>query len=246
MFGAANMSTGNLRRVLNALDDLARADQPEQAALAVLDAAVGAVGADRAMLTRLDRRGATTWAWPGGFLSAGKELPFATVHYLHPWPLASHSLAGPGRALRVTDVWSVGQYQVAFSVPTAADHALRVTLQRAGTDFTRGECEELDSLRPCLATAARRPGPSEPGSRAVAPTALTGRERDILGLVATGLSDMQIARRLGISRYTVSKHLHHMYTKTGATNRTEIALLSGRADTPVLLTTDAFDRDRSV
>jgi DNA-binding NarL/FixJ family response regulator len=48
---------------------------------------------------------------------------------------------------------------------------------------------------------------------------LTPRERDVLALVARGLTDAAIAGRLGIAEATVHKHLEHVYRKLSVTNR---------------------------
>lgn len=48
---------------------------------------------------------------------------------------------------------------------------------------------------------------------------LSGRELEVLGLVAEGATDQQIARRLGISAATVSKHLSRIYARLGVPNR---------------------------
>ena len=45
---------------------------------------------------------------------------------------------------------------------------------------------------------------------------LTPRERDVLLLLAHGLSHGDIATRLGISRHTVGTHMKHCYRKLGA------------------------------
>jgi DNA-binding CsgD family transcriptional regulator len=50
---------------------------------------------------------------------------------------------------------------------------------------------------------------------------LTPRARQVLTLVADGLTDAQIARRLGISPRTVSKHLERTYATLGVTNRVD-------------------------
>ena len=50
---------------------------------------------------------------------------------------------------------------------------------------------------------------------------LTDRELHILNLVADGLSNPQIARRLAISRNTVKFHVSSIISKLGATSRTE-------------------------
>jgi len=48
---------------------------------------------------------------------------------------------------------------------------------------------------------------------------LTGRERQILALLADGLSPAQVADRLVISQSTVGTHVEHIYTKLGANSR---------------------------
>ena len=53
--------------------------------------------------------------------------------------------------------------------------------------------------------------------------ALTPRQRDILGLVAEGLSNAEIASRLKLSESTVKQHLRHAYKALGAKDRKEAA-----------------------
>jgi LuxR family maltose regulon positive regulatory protein len=50
-------------------------------------------------------------------------------------------------------------------------------------------------------------------------TALTQRESEILALLATRLSDKEIAQRLNISPNTVNTHLKRIYRKLGVSNR---------------------------
>ncbi len=58
---------------------------------------------------------------------------------------------------------------------------------------------------------------------------LTGRETEVLGILRTGATDKDIARALGISRSTASKHVENILAKMGVTNRTGAASLSWRA-----------------
>jgi DNA-binding NarL/FixJ family response regulator len=53
--------------------------------------------------------------------------------------------------------------------------------------------------------------------------ALTPRQRDILGLVAEGLSNAEIARRLFLSESTVKQHLRAAYKTLGVKDRKEAA-----------------------
>jgi len=50
---------------------------------------------------------------------------------------------------------------------------------------------------------------------------LTERESEVLGLLAKGLANKQIAVALGISEHTVKFHVSSIYTKLNVTNRTE-------------------------
>jgi LuxR family maltose regulon positive regulatory protein len=54
---------------------------------------------------------------------------------------------------------------------------------------------------------------------------LTGREMEISALVATGMSNKAIAAQLEISEQSVKNMLQRAFQKTGASNRTELALL---------------------
>src|SRR6266513_3117265 len=60
--------------------------------------------------------------------------------------------------------------------------------------------------------------------RASAPGDLTPREREVWALVAGGLTNPQIAERLGLSDNTVKFHVQHLFSKLGVKNRTEAAL----------------------
>lgn len=50
--------------------------------------------------------------------------------------------------------------------------------------------------------------------------ALSQRELEVMDLVAQGLSNLEIARRLHLSETTVKSHLAHIYPKLGVTSRT--------------------------
>ncbi len=57
---------------------------------------------------------------------------------------------------------------------------------------------------------------------------LTGRELEVLQLLAQGMANKQIALKLAISEHTVKFHVSSIYTKLGAANRTEAVRLGVR------------------
>ena len=58
------------------------------------------------------------------------------------------------------------------------------------------------------------------------PAGLSAREVEVLGLVAEGCSNAQIAQRLVISRRTAEHHVQHIYTKIGVSSRAAAALFA--------------------
>ena len=55
-------------------------------------------------------------------------------------------------------------------------------------------------------------------------SSLTPREREVMDLVAQGLSNKHIGLRLGLQEKTVKHHMTQILSKLGASNRTEAAL----------------------
>jgi len=88
----------------------------------------------------------------------------------------------------------------------------------------RGELVVAPSIAGKLATILRNG--DEPGSAASLVKQLTGRERQILGYVAAGMSNKAIARALGISHDTVKLHVRHILAKLGLSSRVEAAVFA--------------------
>jgi DNA-binding NarL/FixJ family response regulator len=94
-------------------------------------------------------------------------------------------------------------------------------------------------LRRGGALAADRPAPTPPRGE------LTAREREIVELVALGLSNKAIAARLHVEIATVKNHVHNILDKLQVRRRGEIASHLGRpaASSPVHLSLDEARRE---
>jgi DNA-binding CsgD family transcriptional regulator len=61
------------------------------------------------------------------------------------------------------------------------------------------------------------------------PTSLTPREIEVIDLAALGMTNQQIADRLGVTVHAVKFHLAGVYRKLGVANRTEAVVQRLRA-----------------
>ena len=68
--------------------------------------------------------------------------------------------------------------------------------------------------------------PDNARSSAAALDHLTGREREVLALIAQGRANKRIALELGISEKTVKTHVGHVLAKLGVADRTQAAVLA--------------------
>ena len=64
--------------------------------------------------------------------------------------------------------------------------------------------------------AATSPAAASPGGP---PDGLTQREVEILGLIARGLTNGEIAERLFLSSHTIKTHINRIFAKTGSRDR---------------------------
>lgn len=113
----------------------------------------------------------------------------------------------------------------------AERRALRDALDEFTPDIV-AECSSLADARACGVIAdalVLAPPPARDDDEFAAVEALTGRETDVLELVAEGLSNKEIGERLGISDQTVKFHVASIAGKLGAANRTDAVRRAVRA-----------------
>ena len=92
-------------------------------------------------------------------------------------------------------------------------------LHRGVLAAARGESPLASKAAQAVITARFESGPVRE---------LTDREREVLVLVASGLANKQIARRLGIAEKTVKTHLTNLFQRLGVSDRTQAALWAER------------------
>jgi DNA-binding NarL/FixJ family response regulator len=88
--------------------------------------------------------------------------------------------------------------------------------------FRHGQTLSLDDAIAYALEQKREPRPTPPTAHDTE-TPLTRREHQIAELVAQGLSNQDIARRLVISPRTAEGHIQHILTKLGFTSRAQVA-----------------------
>lgn len=163
-----------------------------------------------------------TWAvltHPEGLLSDDQRDRFIRFGAID--PLLCRVRNGAGPATRRSDVQSDADYrnsplypgvfpqlrQLSFGFNAGGGRSGYLLINRSGADFTPAELLLAEIVRPRLEIAIGRFAPR------THPQRITERETAVLDLVVQGLTNRQIATRLGISPRTVGKHLEHSYAK---------------------------------
>ncbi len=103
--------------------------------------------------------------------------------------------------------------------PEASREEIVAAIEAVNEDLVVTTPSSLEQLTQDRAT----PGNNESESEMI--QSLTGRELEILQLLAQGLTNKQIAHTLSISAHTVKFHISSIFTKMGTTNRIETVKL---------------------
>lgn len=143
-------------------------------------------------------------------------------------------------------VLALGQVQLAEGDAAGAVESLRTARQRwqqLGAPYRVAEARiqlaraeqllgndeaatlELDAAHAAFAQLGVTGRGDTKGSRPprALPGGLTAREAEVLGFVARGMSNRQVAQTLVLSEKTVARHLANLYTKLGVASRTAAA-----------------------
>ena len=109
-------------------------------------------------------------------------------------------------------------YLLKGASPEQVERAVRAVAERRGA--ARSRRSRMRAARTSAVRAAR--------GAAVFPE-LTGREREVLDLVARGHDNATIARRLVLSAKTVRNYLYGILTKLGVPDRSQLIVLAREA-----------------
>ena len=134
----------------------------------------------------------------------------------YPRGLTGPAISRSGRVLGAADAYQAMREPRPYRDALSADEAAAEL--RAEVRAGRLDGPAVDAV---LHVAGHRVGRRREG-----PAGLTAREVDVLRLLATGLSNKQIAARLSITPKTAGNHIEHIYTKIGATSRAEAGLFA--------------------
>ncbi len=159
--------------------------------------------------------GDTTTAARLAELAANLDVPRAAASAAHAAALA----VGDGSALDAAS----RQYEAMGDLLAAADSAAQagVAHRRAGR---RGDARVSTQRAHRLAETCG--GAITPSlGKTVGPVGLTDREREIVAMVAQGMSNREIARRLSVSVRTVEGHLYRASVRTHSSSRAELTAL---------------------
>ena len=126
--------------------------------------------------------------------------------------------------------------QVVILTSAIEDHVVAEALKAGATGFILKEAGGQDLVAAIRAAADGRvhvsPEAAARLARAVAdgagPDALTAREREVISLLAGGMTNREIAGRLGVSDKTVKGHVTNILQKLHLATRTQAALYAVR------------------
>ncbi|MFE1772164.1 response regulator transcription factor [Streptomyces sp. NPDC059008] len=226
-----------LRRILAVVDLLIDAVDEETLVPALLPVMLSAVPGDSIIWSPRAGAADRPLTLPADLLSQDVRDAFAREAATD--SLVRHTTTGPGTPMRrstlqtrsefhslaaYTDVYRPfgAEQQLAMSFPAGYAEGLPrkvcMAISRSGSDFSDEDVAAAALLRTRLSHAMDRLAPPR-----TVPPLITRRESAVLTLLARGLSNQQIARRLAISPRTVDKHLEHAYAKLRVSSRVEAA-----------------------
>lgn len=107
----------------------------------------------------------------------------------------------------------------------ALGYVLKGVGGRALADIIRSVATGESYVTPALSAKLLSNRARGPGNLSALVANLTAREHEVLQLVAAGMSNKHVARKLDLQEKTVKHHMTQIMAKLGVTNRTEAAMV---------------------
>jgi DNA-binding NarL/FixJ family response regulator len=125
----------------------------------------------------------------------------------------------PEATVLILSAYDDEHYVRAALAAGVAGYLLKTTPSDELIRSIRAACDGLNLLELGLAGQGEKYGQ---GTEDLYAPRLTAREREVVRLVARGMSNKAIASQLAISPRTVEGHLNHIFEKLGTASRTEL------------------------
>jgi DNA-binding CsgD family transcriptional regulator len=239
-----HVSLSMLESALQFVEDVADTDDPADLGRRALPGLDRLVRADLLTYNELGLgSGQVSYsAYPEDVVFSPDSMAAFAAH-MHENPLITHLQAtGDGSPVKISDFLSqerfhrLGVYtefyrqvpvehQIAFGLPPSDGRVIAIALSRDRGDFTEDDRDLLAVLRAPLVRATSRARSRHRARQALTGpddsqlAGLTGRELQLLELVAMGRTNTAIARLLEISPRTVARHLDNIYRKLDVSGR---------------------------
>jgi len=133
----------------------------------------------------------------------------------------AQAMAAQGQIDRAREFYAVACHFTQVPQGAPYDIDLAAELPPDEYDLIARRAGSLDPVAALKALLADLPAPPGPARNGALPGELTGREIEILALVADGLSNRAIAEQLFLSTGTVKWYLNQIYSKLGVNSRTQ-------------------------
>jgi DNA-binding CsgD family transcriptional regulator len=215
---AASLEADLAERARAGRDDAGAAEAAERAERLVARLRALLAGAEPAALPA-DARVYRAQASAELARARGQAEPAVWAAVAERWERLDHPLGAAAAWLRASEAALAGNDRPSAQAAVGAAHALAT---RVGATLLAGEIQAL-AQRARLALDR-----SAPAATPAAGLGLTSRETEVLGLVAEGLTNREIAQRLFIAPKTASLHVSHILQKLGVHNRVEASGVAHR------------------
>ena len=194
----------------------------------------------RARIALLDRTGVIVWtntSWSQLRQSQTADTLAAAalgVNYIAVCRRSHHpASAAIAEGVHVVVERTGSYFELEYEALGAQGRRTKISITPAPAGHDGAVVMQVDSHGPTQASALRITAPAAAAAAAAATTAaeaLTGREREVLALMARGLDNQAIASELGIGYATVRAHVRSLMAKLGARSRLEAVVRAVQLD----------------